>query len=81
MHFIPGLELRVTENVEILGIDDAEMGEFAYDYVGLDQEIGHNLDRGSGASGGARESDHHAKSVSTTETVENPEKMASRSSS
>ncbi|EIW55877.1 ammonium transporter [Trametes versicolor FP-101664 SS1] len=36
MHFIPGLSLRATEEAEILGIDDAEMGEFAYDYVGID---------------------------------------------
>lgn len=36
MHFIPGMRMRVTEEEEIMGIDDAEMGEFAYDYVGLD---------------------------------------------
>ncbi|KAF8630808.1 hypothetical protein AX15_002710 [Amanita polypyramis BW_CC] len=41
MHYIPGLRLRASEEAEILGIDDAEMGEFAYDYVGLEQEIGH----------------------------------------
>jgi len=39
MHFIPGLRLRADEDSEILGIDDAEMGEFAYDYVGLEAEI------------------------------------------
>ena len=39
MHLIPGLELRTDEDSEILGIDDAEMGEFAYDYVGLEAEI------------------------------------------
>ena len=57
MHYIPGLSLRVTEEAEILGIDDAEMGEFAYDYVGLEQEIGHSVDT-VGAVGGAREPDH-----------------------
>lgn len=31
MHFIPGLRLRCSEEAEIIGIDDAEMGEFAYD--------------------------------------------------
>ena len=36
MHFIPGLRLRASEEAEIIGIDDAEMGEFAYDYVGID---------------------------------------------
>jgi len=40
MHFIPGLRLRSSEEAEIVGIDDAEMGEFAYDYVGIDADIG-----------------------------------------
>jgi len=34
MHYIPGLRLRVPDHVEQLGIDESEMGEFAYDYVG-----------------------------------------------
>jgi Amt family ammonium transporter len=37
MHFTPSLRLRASEESEMLGIDDAEMGEFAYDYVGLEQ--------------------------------------------
>lgn len=41
MHFIPGLRMRATEEAEILGIDDSEMGEFAYDYVGIDLGTGH----------------------------------------
>ena len=57
MHYIPGLSLRASVEAEILGIDDAEMGEFAYDYVGLEQEIGHTLET-IGAVGGAREPDH-----------------------
>ena len=61
MHFIPGLRLRASEEAEILGIDDAEMGEFAYDYVGLEQEIGHTLDTGITAVGGNREPAHAAK--------------------
>ncbi|KAG8932079.1 hypothetical protein FRC03_010868 [Tulasnella sp. 419] len=40
MHFIPGLRLRTDEESEIIGIDDAEMGEFAYDYVAVDAELG-----------------------------------------
>jgi len=40
MHVIPGLRLRVSEEAEIVGQDDAEMGEFAYDYVGIDADIG-----------------------------------------
>lgn len=29
MNMIPGLSLRASEEAEILGIDDAELGEFA----------------------------------------------------
>ncbi|KAA1473590.1 ammonium transporter [Dentipellis sp. KUC8613] len=65
MHFIPGLSLRTTEEAEIVGIDDYEMGEFAYDYVGLEQELGLE-DREGGlakervnATNGGREPRHH----------------------
>ncbi|CAE6467969.1 unnamed protein product [Rhizoctonia solani] len=46
-HFIPFLRLRTTEEAEALGMDDAEMGEFAYDYVGLDAEHGFPSERGA----------------------------------
>ena len=39
MNLIPGLSLRATEEAEILGIDDSEIGEFAYDYVELTREV------------------------------------------
>jgi Amt family ammonium transporter len=39
MHFVPFLRLRADEDAEILGIDDAEMGEYAYDYVGIETEL------------------------------------------
>ena len=39
MHFIPFLRLRVDERTELDGIDDSDMGEFAYDYVGLETEL------------------------------------------
>lgn len=29
MNLIPGLSLRASEEAEVLGIDDAELGEFA----------------------------------------------------
>jgi Amt family ammonium transporter len=68
MHFIPGLSLRTTEEAEILGVDDADMGEFAYDYVGIEQEIGHTLDTGLTATAGNREPNHsHAPSTSSVE--------------
>ena len=40
MHFIPFLCLRCDEDTEIIGVDDGEMGEFAYDYVGVEVELG-----------------------------------------
>lgn len=39
MHYIPGLRLRVPEQTEIIGIDECEMGEYAYDYVGVESEL------------------------------------------
>jgi Amt family ammonium transporter len=30
---IPGLHLRASEHAELLGMDDDQLGEFAYDYV------------------------------------------------
>lgn len=33
VNYIPGLHLRASEEAELLGMDDAEIGEFAYDYV------------------------------------------------
>ncbi|KAL0958506.1 hypothetical protein HGRIS_000648 [Hohenbuehelia grisea] len=59
MHFIPGLRLRSSEEAEILGIDDADMGEFAYDYVGLDSELGHQPGEEVNATSGGREPQHH----------------------
>ncbi len=51
---IPGLKIRASENSEILGIDDAEIGEFAYDYVELTREVLNDVehDVGSRYSGG-----------------------------
>ncbi|KAH9870662.1 ammonium transporter Amt1 [Plenodomus lingam] len=38
--FVPVLRLRASEEEEALGIDDVEIGEFAYDYVELTREVG-----------------------------------------
>ena len=35
MNLIPGLQLRVAEADEDVGLDDCQLGEFAYDYVEL----------------------------------------------
>jgi len=39
MHFIPGLQMRVHENIEIVGIDVSEIAEPAYHYVSLNTEL------------------------------------------
>lgn len=33
INYIPGLQLRASEEAELLGMDDDQLGEFAYDYV------------------------------------------------
>jgi len=33
INHIPGLHLRASEEAELLGMDDDQLGEFAYDYV------------------------------------------------
>jgi ammonium transporter, Amt family len=38
MNLIPGLSLRVSDEDEIAGIDDVELGEFAYDFVEVTRE-------------------------------------------
>ncbi|KAL7772007.1 hypothetical protein CFE70_001960 [Pyrenophora teres f. teres 0-1] len=37
--FIPAFRLRASEEEEAAGIDDVEIGEFAYDYVELTREV------------------------------------------
>lgn len=39
MNLVPGLSLRASEEDENLGMDDAQLGEFAYDYVELRREF------------------------------------------
>src|SRR6202000_199944 len=33
VNFIPGLHLRASTEAELMGMDDDQLGEFAYDYV------------------------------------------------
>lgn len=49
MNLVPGLSLRASEEAEILGIDDAEVGEFAYDYVELTREVLVDVDNEAGS--------------------------------
>ncbi|KAF9218851.1 ammonium transporter [Gyrodon lividus] len=58
MHLIPWFRLRCDEETEIIGVDDVEMGEFAYDYVGIESELMPQSEYNNGASGGGREPQH-----------------------
>ncbi|KAK0739514.1 ammonium transporter AmtB-like domain-containing protein [Apiosordaria backusii] len=50
MNLVPGLSLRVSPEVEEIGLDDAELGEFAYDYVELSRHVNDVLVGGSAAA-------------------------------
>ena len=43
MNFIPGLSLRASEEAEVLGMDDAEIGEFAVCPPALEEDVKSNL--------------------------------------
>lgn len=49
MNMIPGLSLRVAAEEEELGIDDAQLGEFAYDYVEITRNF-HDIAPSGGSS-------------------------------
>jgi len=65
MHFFPGkrLLLRCSDNTEEIGMDDGEMGEFAYDFRVID----HNMEAG----GVRRRQQREADSPTTGENVVN----------
>jgi ammonium transporter, Amt family len=69
MHVVPWFRLRTTEEAEIIGIDDAEMGEFAYDYVGIENEIGHNPHEELHTLSGERETEKHQIDGATWEVM------------
>ena len=39
LNFIPGFHLRASEQEEVMGMDETEVGEFAYDYVELSRDV------------------------------------------
>jgi ammonium transporter, Amt family len=49
MNLIPGLSLRVSDDAEIQGIDEAELGEFAYDFVEKERDYIHGPELIDGA--------------------------------
>ncbi len=61
MHFIPGCRLRRSEEAEVNGLDEHDMGEFSYDYVGLEQDVAGDGDAFGSTTGGRepRHLSHH----------------------
>jgi len=67
MNLIPGLSLRASEEAEILGIDDAEIGEFAYDYVELTREVLNDSSDGSSKFSGEHLRPHEKTTMGSSE--------------
>lgn len=55
INWIPGLKLRASEEEELLGMDDCELGEFAYDYVELTRDVVHGIEEPEPEHGGVME--------------------------
>ncbi|KAF3064814.1 Ammonium transporter 1 [Daldinia childiae] len=69
LNLIPGLSLRVSAENEEIGIDDDQLGEFAYDYVELQRHTSDVL------SGSAEVSTPNAGRAGSSKSSEGPEKM------
>jgi Amt family ammonium transporter len=59
MNLVPGLSLRATEEAEITGIDEAEIGEFAYDFVEKERDYIHGPEGIDGAPASLSGSEVH----------------------
>ncbi|GAA5849152.1 hypothetical protein JCM8547_006463 [Rhodosporidiobolus lusitaniae] len=42
INLIPGCKFRCSEDYEIIGVDEGELGEFAHDYLHLDRDISYD---------------------------------------
>jgi Amt family ammonium transporter len=51
LNLIPGLSLRASPEEEELGMDDGQLGEFAYDYVELTRHIDDSASSANGVPG------------------------------
>ena len=58
MNLVPGFSLRTSEEAEIEGIDEAEIGEFAYDFVEKERDYIHGPEGVDGAVASSSSSDH-----------------------
>lgn len=70
MNLVPGLSLRVSAEKEEVGVDDDQLGEFAYDYVELQRHTSDLLSTtaempspGAGRAGSSKSSEGPEKMV------------------
>lgn len=73
MNLIPGLSLRASADAEDRGLDDDDMGEFAYDFVELRRDVGEYI---GGSPEESRSSRGSLKGTSSPTKTEVPEKTA-----
>jgi ammonium transporter, Amt family len=69
MNLIPGLSLRVSAEEEELGLDDVQLGEFAYDYVELTRQVDDILPEEPVAGTSVKSSDGGEKTAIAPEQV------------
>ncbi|UKZ83949.1 hypothetical protein TrVFT333_011764 [Trichoderma virens FT-333] len=71
MNLIPGLSLRVNAEDEEVGIDDCQLGEFAYDYVELTRHVtdGVALSTPAVLSSSSSTAEKHSAEKTPVETV------------
>ena len=66
LNLVPGLSLRATPEEEELGMDDCQLGEFAYDYVELTRHVADDVSSNHAptmVAGGSLSSHEKAASV------------------
>lgn len=68
MNLIPGLSLRVNAEDEELGLDDTQLGEFAYDYVEITRTVTDLVTGGVTAPGSSADA-HSFKGEAPEKTV------------
>ena len=54
LNLIPGFHLRASEEEEMMGMDETEVGEFAYDYVELSRDVVNGVEEQDMVSGEER---------------------------
>lgn len=71
MNLIPGLSLRVSAEDEEVGVDDCQLGEFAYDYVELTRHVtdGVALNTPAVMSSSSSTAEKHSAEKTPVETV------------